>query len=481
MEQSHKIPTAEELLKRIQELEVQHAHIKQKISELMHQPKPHRRPIGDTKLTESHYLNIIRSMGQAVHVFDRKYRIRFWNRVAEDIYGLTAAEVYGKTPTEILVDPKDAVMADYLLERTVSGEAWSGEFPVKNKKGETFVIMCTNTPYRDENGRLIGGICIFTDSRPYRQMHQKPSIASKISNLASKVKLKLLTTDDEEDAAQTEESPRGHIGTYPFGVFTEENFTGKRSMWAWNGNERKDESTFTYQEYSADSMVLFKQEVSLMKRLRHPNILLFMGAVTSTQHLCIVTEFLTRGSLFQILQQKSTRLDWRRRVQMAIDIARGMNYLHQYNPPIVHRDLKSSNLLVDKNWTVKVGDFGLSRIKHQTYLKTKSGKGTPQWMAPEIIRNEQADEKSDVYSYGVVLWEIVTRKMPWDDLNPMQVIAAVGFMDRRPEIPNDVDPLWTSLIESCWCSEPQSRPTFQEILRKLKYLQKKYAVKRTVT
>lgn len=72
MEQSHRTPTAEELLKRIQELEVKHAHIKQKISKLMHQPK------GDTKLTETHYLNIIRSMGQAVHVFDRKYRIRFW-------------------------------------------------------------------------------------------------------------------------------------------------------------------------------------------------------------------------------------------------------------------------------------------------------------------------------------------------------------------------------------------------------------------
>nr|GEX15052.1 hypothetical protein [Tanacetum cinerariifolium] len=112
------------------------------------------------------------------------------------------------------------------------------------------------------------------------------------------------------------------------------------------------------------------------QRLRHPNILLFMGAVTSPQHLGIVTEFLPRGSLFQVLQKNSTQLDWRRRLHMAMDIARGMNYLHQYNPPIVHRDLKSSNLLVDKNWSVKVGDFGLSRIRHQTYLKTKGGKGT---------------------------------------------------------------------------------------------------------
>ncbi|GKB30066.1 mitogen-activated protein kinase kinase kinase 19-like protein isoform X1 [Tanacetum coccineum] len=96
----------------------------------------------------------------------------------------------------------------------------------------------------------------------------------------------------------------------------------------------------------------------------------------------------------------------------------------------------------------------------------------------KLIRNEQTDEKSDVYSFGVVLWEIITGKIPLDDLKPMQVIAAVGFMNRRLEIPKDVHPLWASLIESCWYSEPQSRPTFQEILVKLKELQKKYTVER---
>ncbi|GMP76320.1 hypothetical protein CsSME_00033054 [Camellia sinensis var. sinensis] len=161
---------------------------------------------------------------------------------------------------------------------------------------------------------------------------------------------------------------------------------------------------------------------------------------------------------------------------MALDVARGMNYLHHYNPPIIHRDLKSSNLLVDKNWTVKVGDFGLSRLKHETYLTTKTGKGTPQWMAPEVLRNESSDEKSDVYSFGVVLWELATEKIPWDNLNSMQVIGAVGFMNQQLEIPKDVDPQWASIIESCWHSEPQCRPTFQELLERLKDLQKQYAI-----
>ncbi|XP_074281542.1 RAF-like serine/threonine-protein kinase 24 isoform X2 [Silene latifolia] len=233
---------------------------------------------------------------------------------------------------------------------------------------------------------------------------------------------------------------------------------------------------FSKQEYSEEVIISFRQEVSLMKRLRHPNILLFMGAVTSPQRLCIVTEFLPRGSLFRLLQRSTSKLDWRRRIHMALDIARGMNYLHSCNPPIVHRDLKSCNLLVDKNWSVKVADFGLSRVKHETYLTTKTGKGTPQWMAPEVLQNERSNEKSDLYSFGVVLWELATQKIPWENLNAMQVIGAVGFMNQRLDIPDDVDPMWASMIESCWHSEPQSRPTFQELLEKLKNMQKQYAI-----
>nr|CAD1816889.1 unnamed protein product [Ananas comosus var. bracteatus] len=231
---------------------------------------------------------------------------------------------------------------------------------------------------------------------------------------------------------------------------------------------------FSKQEYSDDVILFFKQEVSLMKRLRHPSILLFMGAVTSPQRLCIVTELLPRGSLFRLLQRNAARLDWRRRINMALDVALGMNYLHHCNPPIIHRDLKSSNLLVDKNWTVKVADFGLSRLKHETFLTTNNGKGTPQWMAPEVLRNEPSDEKSDVYSFGVILWELVTEKIPWENLNSMQVIGAVGFMDHRLEIPNDLDPQWASIIESCWHSEPERRPTFQELLERFKDLQRQH-------
>ncbi|KAK1436336.1 hypothetical protein QVD17_02115 [Tagetes erecta] len=617
------------------------------------------------KLTEKEYLNILQSIGQAVHIFDLSGHIIYWNRTAEDLYGYTAAEALGRTPNELFVEPNDYHLADAIIQRTIQGEGWSGLFPIRNKIGEKFVIMATNTPFRDENGKLIGVICVSSDTRPYREMKpvgnisaprriasaklgldpQQPlqtAIASKISSLASKVSNKVkskmktgenstdhdgrsgdghyseneLNAPDHKDDGYSSgaSTPRGDTSQSPFKdqisgrTFTDsgdesenkpgihkilsskaEAWMGKKGItWPWKGNEREGDSktgrfglhwlhndqenelgqqtgsskaesqpwennnrneasgswssfnvnstssasscgstnssainkvdmdidnldyeilwedlvigeqigqgscgtvyhapwygsdvavkVFSRQEYSDDVILSFRQEVSLMKRLRHPNILLFMGAVMSPQRLCIVTEFLPRGSLFRLLQRNTTRLDWRRRVHMAIDIARGMNYLHHCNPPIIHRDLKSSNLLVDKNWNVKVGDFGLSRIKHETYLTTKTGKGTPQWMAPEVLRNEQADEKSDIYSFGVVLWELTTEKIPWDNLNSMQVIGAVGFMNQRLDIPKDVDPQWASLIESCWCSDPQSRPTFHEILDKLKELQKKFTV-----
>ncbi|KAK6913682.1 Serine-threonine/tyrosine-protein kinase, catalytic domain [Dillenia turbinata] len=642
--------------------------------------------------TDRQYLNILQSMGQSVHIFDLSGLIIYWNRTAEHLYGYSAAEALGQDAIELLIDARDFAIANNINNRVLMGESWTGQFPVKNKFGERFCVIATNTPFYDDDGTLVGIICVSSDSRPFQEMKvalsglspsdsdsnfgrsksrltakvglnsEQPlqvAIASKITNLASKVSSKVRSrirtgensTDREgrsgesrhsdhglsdaalsnhrEDANSSGASTsRGDEAPPPFQIFTQvppeerspskyfrdsgdegegkagihkiitskaEAWIGKkRIVWPWKGNEQdgneakmtrfvwpwlhndqendpgnqknsnssiKTESqtvesnrpvsneasgycssfnvnstssasscgstsnsavnkvdlendcldyeilwedltigeqigqgscgtvyhglwygsdvavkVFSKQEYSEDIILSFRQEVSLMKRLRHPNVLLFMGAVMSPQRLCIVTEFLPRGSLFRLLQRNTTRLDWRRRAHMALDIARGMNYLHHCNPPIIHRDLKSSNLLVDKNWTVKVGDFGLSRLKRETYLTTKTGKGTPQWMAPEVLRNEPSDEKSDVYSYGVILWELVTEKIPWDNLNSMQVIGAVGFMNQRLDIPKDLDPQWTSIIESCWHNDPQCRPSFQELLDRLKDLQRQYTI-----
>ncbi|KAL6838511.1 hypothetical protein ACP4OV_031756 [Aristida adscensionis] len=226
------------------------------------------------------------------------------------------------------------------------------------------------------------------------------------------------------------------------------------------------------QDFHPERFREFMREVAIMKSLRHPNIVLFMGAVTEPPNLSIVTEYLSRGSLYKLLHRSGAKdvLDERRRLNMAFDVAKGMNYLHRRSPPIVHRDLKSPNLLVDKKYTVKVCDFGLSRLKANTFLSSKSLAGTPEWMAPEVLRDEPSNEKSDVYSFGVILWELMTLQQPWCTLNPAQVVAAVGFKGRRLDIPKDLNPLVATLIESCWANEPWLRPSFANIMETLRPL-----------
>ncbi|KAB2027602.1 hypothetical protein E1A91_D05G046300v1 [Gossypium mustelinum] len=241
----------------------------------------------------------------------------------------------------------------------------------------------------------------------------------------------------------------------------------------WNGTEVAVKK-FLDQDFSGDALVQFKCEVEIMLRLRHPNVVLFMGAVTRSPHFSILTEFLPRGSLYKLLHRPNHQLDEKRRMRMALDVAKGMNYLHTSNPTIVHRDLKTPNLLVDKNWVVKVCDFGLSRSKHHTFLSSKSTAGTPEWMAPEVLRNEPANEKCDVYSFGVILWELVTLRIPWKGLNPMQVVGAVGFQNRRLEIPEDVDPMVAQIIHECWQTEPHLRPSFAELMTRLRRLKCMY-------
>ncbi|CAI9093676.1 OLC1v1029234C2 [Oldenlandia corymbosa var. corymbosa] len=239
----------------------------------------------------------------------------------------------------------------------------------------------------------------------------------------------------------------------------------------WNGTEVAVKK-FMNQDISSDALAQFKCEVEIMLRLRHPNVVLFMGAVTRPPNLSILTEFLPRGSLFKLLHRSNVQIDERRRLRMALDVAKGMNYLHTSHPVIVHRDLKTPNLLVDKNWVVKVCDFGMSRMKHHTFLSSKSAAGTAEWMAPEVLRNEPSSEKSDVFSFGVILWELATLDVPWTGMNSMQVVGAVGFQGRRLNIPDRVDPVVAEIINNCWDFNQHQRPSFKEIIARLKCLQR---------
>lgn len=210
----------------------------------------------------------------------------------------------------------------------------------------------------------------------------------------------------------------------------------------------------------------FHKEVSLMRALRHPNVLQFLGSCTVVPDICICTEYMPRGSLYKILHDPAQTLTWALIKKMCIDAAKGCVYLHDCTPIIVHRDLKSHNLLVDENWKVKVCDFGLSTIVEQA-SRTLTACGTPCWTAPEVLRNQRYTEKADVYSFGVVLWECATRDDPFVGMPPFQVIFAVGREGLRPPLPRVCPPEFAKLITDCWDEKPHTRPSMKEVLSRL--------------
>ena len=140
-----------------------------------------------------------------------------------------------------------------------------------------------------------------------------------------------------------------------------------------------------------------------------------------------------------------------------------MAYLHSGNPPVLHRDLKSANLLLDESYTAKVCDFGLSRLKEQERSMTGNC-GTVQWMAPEVLANMSYNEKADVYSFGIILWELLSRECPFDGMSPIQCALAVLNRDKRPDIPKWCPPCLHALIKSCVKKEPDQRPSFVQII-----------------
>ncbi|KAH1190496.1 Serine/threonine-protein kinase STY46 [Glycine max] len=213
----------------------------------------------------------------------------------------------------------------------------------------------------------------------------------------------------------------------------------------------------------------FAQEVYIMRKVRHKNVVQFIGACTKPPGLCIVTEFMSGGSVYDYLHKQKGFFKFPTLLKVAIDVSKGMNYLHQHN--IIHRDLKAANLLMDENCTVKVADFGVARVKAQSGVMTAET-GTYRWMAPEVIEHKPYDHKADVFSFGIVLWELLTGKLPYEYLTPLQ--AAIGVVQKglRPTIPKNTHPKYVELLERSWQQDPTLRPDFSEIIEILQQLAK---------
>ncbi len=214
------------------------------------------------------------------------------------------------------------------------------------------------------------------------------------------------------------------------------------------------------------------REVMLLRKLRHSNIIWYYGTVTLVDGYYIVTELAEKGSLWYFLRNHPDP-DLQQSFRWAKEIARGVEYLHQYK--CIHRDLKSGNVLLMVDLTTKICDFGSAkqvRTENVSCTVQTSPTGTYQWRSPEAIRGKKASSSWDVYSYGILLWELMTHKIPFSHLNlripgeefQLQMKICNG---ERPPIPDSCDPKLASVMRRCWSEEPGSRPTFTQVLADL--------------
>ncbi|KAG1367798.1 dual specificity protein kinase splB [Cocos nucifera] len=209
----------------------------------------------------------------------------------------------------------------------------------------------------------------------------------------------------------------------------------------------------------------FAREVMFLCHLYHPNVIKLAGACKNPPVFCIITEYLSGGSLRAFLHKlKHKSLPLAKLIAISLDIARGMEYIHSQG--VIHRDLKPENILFDQDFCVKIADFGIAC--EEAYCDALAeDPGTYRWMAPEMIKHKAYGRKVDVYSFGLLLWEMVTGTVPYEEMTPIQAAFAVVNKNLRLVIPSDCPAPLQALIEQCWSLHPGKRPEFWQIVKVL--------------
>ena len=209
----------------------------------------------------------------------------------------------------------------------------------------------------------------------------------------------------------------------------------------------------------------FRRELRVLCGLRHRHVVQFLGACTTGPDLCLVMDFCGFGSLYGVLHNRRQNITAAHVLRWMSDTCRGMMYLHSRS--IIHRDIKSGNLLLDDSGVIKVADFGLARA-HGPTSNLLTLVGTYPYMAPELLDSQPYNSSVDVYSFGVVMWECLTRDEPFRGCSPMQIVAML-MRGERPKLPERpaLPQSYVRLLTECWATQPERRPTFGQALERL--------------
>ena len=208
----------------------------------------------------------------------------------------------------------------------------------------------------------------------------------------------------------------------------------------------------------------FSREIQILTSLPpHPNVLTFFGVALSSDTIStsIITELAPNGSLHDYLHVKNEVPSPDQSLAWAQQVASGMQHLHNNN--VVHRDLKSGNILLAFGLLAKVCDFGTARTMAKTTMTNQAG--TYRWMAPEVVEDVEAsiNKMCDVFSYGMVLYEIFDCKIPYADLSSNARVGMAVLQGKRPPIPASLPPFLHPLLKACWEEDPNKRPQFGAI------------------
>ncbi|XP_027341730.1 probable receptor-like protein kinase At1g80640 isoform X2 [Abrus precatorius] len=229
----------------------------------------------------------------------------------------------------------------------------------------------------------------------------------------------------------------------------------------------------------------FENEVSWLSKMRHQNIIKLLGYCIHGESRFLVYELMENGSLETQLHgpNRGSSLTWHLRLRIAIDVARALEYLHEHsNPPVVHRDLKSSNVLLDSDFNAKLSDFGLAMVSGVQHKNLKMS-GTLGYVAPEYISHGKLTDKSDVYAFGVVLLELLTGRKPMENMSSHQYQSLVSWampqLTDRSKLPSILDPVIRDTMDLkhlyqvaavavlCVQAEPSYRPLITDVLHSL--------------
>uniref|UniRef100_A0A3B4AVJ7 Protein kinase domain-containing protein n=1 Tax=Periophthalmus magnuspinnatus TaxID=409849 RepID=A0A3B4AVJ7_9GOBI len=221
---------------------------------------------------------------------------------------------------------------------------------------------------------------------------------------------------------------------------------------------------------SKSDVDMFCREVSILCRLNHPCIIHFVGAcLDDPSQFAIVTQYISGGSLFSLLHEQKRLIDLQSKLIIAIDVAKGMEYLHNLTQPIIHRDLNSHNILLYEDGHAVVADFGESRFLQSVDEDNMTKQpGNLRWMAPEVFTQcTRYSVKADMFSYALCLWELLTGEIPFAHLKPAAAAADMAYHHIRPPIGYSIPKPISALLMRGWNSSPEDRPEFSEVVSNL--------------